>query len=68
MLIIAIQINLMYFEFNSTFIGVWLQKTHYGVMYAVMNEDEACLVSAIKAGAPLNSHIDLEDTSVAGIE
>lgn len=35
-------------------------------MYAVMNEDEACLLSAIKAGAPLNSHIDLEDTSVAG--
>ena len=28
-------------------------------MYAVMNEDEACLLSAIKAGAPLNSHIDL---------
>ncbi|KAL5253833.1 hypothetical protein ACHWQZ_G013567 [Mnemiopsis leidyi] len=43
-----------------------LNKTHYGVMYAVMNEDEACLLSAIKAGAPLNSHIDLEDTSVAG--
>lgn len=35
-------------------------------MYAVMNEDEACLMSAIKAGAPLNSRIDLEDTSVAG--
>ena len=31
-----------------------------------MNEDEACLLSAIKAGAPLNSRIDLEDTSVAG--
>ena len=35
-------------------------------MYAVMNEDEACLLSAIKAGAPLNSKIDLEDTTVAG--
>ena len=35
-------------------------------MYAVMNEDEDCLMSAIKAGAPVNSRIDLEDTSVAG--
>ena len=32
-----------------------------------MNEDEASLRSAIKAGACLNSPIDLDDTTVAGL-